>query len=69
MELTVTCAIVLEQNEKMLLVQEATPAIYGKWNQPAGHLEVHTRNQKCRGPILAAVRTNGTRFASASLGS
>ena len=39
MKLTVTCGIVLEQNEQMLLVQEATPEIYGKWNQPAGHLE------------------------------
>ena len=39
MKLTVTCAIVLEQNDKILLVQEATPEIYGKWNQPAGHLE------------------------------
>jgi ADP-ribose pyrophosphatase YjhB (NUDIX family) len=29
----------LEQDDKLLLVQEATPAIYGKWNQPAVHLD------------------------------
>jgi ADP-ribose pyrophosphatase YjhB (NUDIX family) len=35
----ITCAVTLEQDGNLLLVQEATPAIYGKWNQPAGHLE------------------------------
>jgi 8-oxo-dGTP pyrophosphatase MutT (NUDIX family) len=29
----------LEQDDHLLLVQEAAPAIYGKWNQPAGHLD------------------------------
>jgi 8-oxo-dGTP pyrophosphatase MutT (NUDIX family) len=29
----------LEQDDKLLLVQEAAPDIYGKWNQPAGHLD------------------------------
>lgn len=27
----------LEQDGKLLLVQEAAPEIYGKWNQPSGH--------------------------------
>ncbi len=39
MILTMTCSVSLEQDGQLLLVQEATPAIYGKWNQPAGHLE------------------------------
>lgn len=39
MGLTVTCSVMLEQGGKLLLVQEAAPAIYGKWNQPAGHLD------------------------------
>ena len=39
MTLTVTCSVMLEQDGKLLLVQEASPGIYGKWNQPAGHLD------------------------------
>ncbi len=39
MFVTITCAVMLEQDGQLLLVQEAAPAIYGKWNQPAGHLE------------------------------
>ncbi len=39
MSLTITCSVALEQNGQLLLVQEAAPEIYGKWNQPAGHLE------------------------------
>lgn len=39
MGLTVTCSVMLEQAGKLLLVQEAAPEIYGKWNQPAGHLD------------------------------
>lgn len=36
----VTCSVMLEQDGNLLLVQEADPAFYGKWNQPAGHLDV-----------------------------
>ena len=39
MALTVTCSVMLEQDGMLLLVQEASPGIYGKWNQPAGHLD------------------------------
>lgn len=39
MGLTVTCSVMLERDGHLLLVQEAAPEIYGKWNQPAGHLE------------------------------
>jgi 8-oxo-dGTP pyrophosphatase MutT (NUDIX family) len=39
MLLTVTCAVVLEQNDHLLLVQESAAEIYGKWNQPSGHWE------------------------------
>ena len=39
MGLTVTCSVMLEHDDKLLLVQEAASAIYGKWNQPAGHLD------------------------------
>ncbi len=39
MGLTVTCSVMLEQAGKLLLVQEAATDIYGKWNQPAGHLD------------------------------
>ena len=39
MGLTVTCSVMLERDDHLLLVQEAAPAIYGKWNQPAGHLD------------------------------
>lgn len=35
----ITCSIMLEDEGKLLLVQEADPEIYGRWNQPAGHLE------------------------------
>lgn len=35
----ITCSVALERDGKLILVQEAAPAIYGKWNQPAGHLE------------------------------
>ncbi len=34
---TITCGVVLEQEGQLLLVQEAAPEIYGKWNQPSGH--------------------------------
>ena len=37
--LTVTCSIMIQQEGKLLLVQEADPEIYGLWNQPAGHVE------------------------------
>jgi ADP-ribose pyrophosphatase YjhB (NUDIX family) len=39
MAIIITCAVSLEQDEKLLLVQEADREYYGKWNQPAGHLE------------------------------
>jgi len=39
MGLTITCSVMLEQDDHLLLVQEAAPVIYGKWNQPAGHLD------------------------------
>lgn len=39
MGLTVTCSVMLERDDTLLLVQEAAPEIYGKWNQPAGHLD------------------------------
>lgn len=35
----ITCSVMLEQDGNLLLVQEADPAFYGKWNQPAGHLD------------------------------
>jgi ADP-ribose pyrophosphatase YjhB (NUDIX family) len=35
----ITCSVALERDGNLLLIQEATPIIYGKWNQPAGHLE------------------------------
>jgi ADP-ribose pyrophosphatase YjhB (NUDIX family) len=33
------CSLVVEKDGKILLVKEADPSVYGKWNQPAGHLE------------------------------
>ena len=36
---TITCAVMLEQDGNLLLIQEAAGPIYGKWNQPAGHLD------------------------------
>ncbi|MBI3951412.1 MAG: NUDIX domain-containing protein [Acidobacteria bacterium] len=35
----ITTSVMLEQDGKLLLVQEAAAEVYGKWNQPAGHLE------------------------------
>ena len=29
----------IEHDKKFLLVQEAKPAVYGKWNTPAGHVD------------------------------
>jgi ADP-ribose pyrophosphatase YjhB (NUDIX family) len=35
---TITCSLMIEQDGKLLLVQEAEPEIYGLWNQPSGHV-------------------------------
>ncbi len=45
--LTVTCSIMIEQDSRLLLVQEADPEIYGLWNQPAGHLEPGETFEQC----------------------
>jgi ADP-ribose pyrophosphatase YjhB (NUDIX family) len=45
--LTVTCSLVIELDEKLLLVQEADPDIYGLWNQPAGHVEPGETFEEC----------------------
>src|SRR5215831_6673615 len=45
--LKVTCSLVIEQDGRLLLVQEADPAIYGLWNQPAGHLEPGETLEQC----------------------
>lgn len=42
-----TCSLVLEQDGKLLLVQEADPDIYGLWNQPAGHVEPGETFEDC----------------------
>lgn len=39
MSTVITCALMLERDGKLLLVQEAAEEVYGRWNQPAGHLE------------------------------
>jgi 8-oxo-dGTP pyrophosphatase MutT (NUDIX family) len=44
---TVTCSLVIEQDGKLLLVQEADPDIYGLWNQPAGHVEPGETFEEC----------------------
>ena len=36
----VVAGVVLEQNGKFLLVQEKQPKVYGKWNLPAGRVDV-----------------------------
>ena len=43
----VTCSLLIEQDEKLLLVQEADPDIYGLWNQPAGHVEPGETFEQC----------------------
>ena len=35
----VVAGVVLEQDKKFLLVQEAHPKVYGKWNLPAGRVD------------------------------
>jgi ADP-ribose pyrophosphatase YjhB (NUDIX family) len=45
--LTVTCSLVIEQEGKLLLVQEADPDIYQLWNQPAGHVEPDETFEQC----------------------
>src|SRR5690348_16995882 len=45
--MVVTCSLVIEQDEKLLLVQEADPDIYGLWNQPAGHVEPGETFEAC----------------------
>ena len=45
--LTVTCSLVIEQDGRLLLVQEADPDIYGLWNQPAGHVEPGETFEAC----------------------
>jgi ADP-ribose pyrophosphatase YjhB (NUDIX family) len=45
--LTVTCSLVIEQDGRLLLVQEADPDIYGLWNQPAGHVEPGETFEQC----------------------
>ena len=45
--LTVTCSLMLEQEGKLLLVQEAEPDIYGLWNQPAGHVDPGETFEEC----------------------
>ena len=45
--LTVTCSLVIELDEQLLLVQEAEPDIYGLWNQPAGHVEPGETFEQC----------------------
>ena len=43
----VTCSLVIEQDGRLLLVQEADPDIYGLWNQPAGHVEPGETFEQC----------------------
>jgi ADP-ribose pyrophosphatase YjhB (NUDIX family) len=45
--LTVTCSLVIEQDGRLLLVQEAEPDIYALWNQPAGHVEPGETFEEC----------------------
>jgi 8-oxo-dGTP pyrophosphatase MutT (NUDIX family) len=42
-----TCSLVIEQDGKLLLVQEADQDIYGLWNQPAGHVEPGETLEQC----------------------
>lgn len=35
----IVCGVVVEKNEKYLLVQEKQPKAYGKWNLPAGKVD------------------------------
>ncbi|HEY7349595.1 MAG TPA: NUDIX domain-containing protein [Ktedonobacterales bacterium] len=42
-----TCSLVIEQDGKLLLVQEADPDIYQLWNQPAGHVEPDETFEQC----------------------
>jgi ADP-ribose pyrophosphatase YjhB (NUDIX family) len=44
---TITCSLVIEQEDRLLLVQEADPDIYGLWNQPAGHVEPGETYEQC----------------------
>lgn len=39
MKIKVVAGAVIEQDGKILLVKEAQPYVYGKWNFPAGHLD------------------------------
>jgi ADP-ribose pyrophosphatase YjhB (NUDIX family) len=36
----IVAGCVLRQNDKFLLVQEKLPKVYGKWNLPAGHVDI-----------------------------
>jgi len=45
-----TVSVMLEHRGKLLLVQEATKRIRGKWSQPAGHIEIGET------PFQAAIR-------------
>jgi len=35
----ISCSVMLEHEGELLLVQEGNEDVYGRWNQPAGHLE------------------------------
>ena len=38
-EVVAIAGCLVEKNQKFLLIQEATPEIYGLWNVPAGHID------------------------------
>ena len=35
----VVSALIVDEQNRMLMVREAQPEFYGLWNQPAGHVE------------------------------
>ena len=39
-QVPVVAGCVLERDGKYLLVQEKNPKVYGKWNLPAGHVDI-----------------------------
>jgi phosphatase NudJ len=37
----IVAAVIEDDQERLLLVREAMPECYGRWNQPAGHVDAH----------------------------